>query len=499
MKLDYLLDGIEILERSGRGDIEVKGVTNNSRTVREGFLFIAVKGSHQDGHRYLAHAVERGARALIVERAGRKFKNVAIVRVPDTKAALSGMAARFYGYPAEGMNLIGITGTNGKTTTSYLLESIWRQAGIRVGLIGTINYRYNGSFFDASLTTPDSSELMRIIREMRDARVTDIILEVSSHSLDQGRTMGLNWSRALFTNFSRDHLDYHSTMEQYFKAKSLLFASLGNEQTKDQARAVINMDDPKGRILEQLTKVPVVSYGLGEGCMVRARDMEVTSEGLQFRLVVPSGSTLISSSLLGEINVYNILGAAATAYSTNIDLDTIARGIGELSYVPGRLQPVRNSRGLSVYVDYAHSPDALEKALNTLRPFAKGRLITVFGCGGDRDRGKRPEMGNVAGRLSDLVILTSDNPRKENSAQIAYEIEPGVREAGLGRIEPKPSRRERGYRIILDRRKAIRDAINTATEKDIVLIAGKGHEKYQIIGNRRVRFDDVEEVERAAI
>ncbi len=498
MKLDFLVNGLSILEQRGRKDIEVRGLTNDSRAVQEGYLFVAVRGHNQDGHRYLAHAVKGGAHALVVEQAEKEFKDVTIIRVPDTRVALPGLAARFYGYPTRGMRLIGITGTNGKTTTSYLLESIWREAGVRVGLIGTISYRYKGNSFEAPLTTPDSPELMRIIREMRDAGITDIILEVSSHSLDQGRTMGFQWSRALFTNFSRDHLDYHSTMEEYFQAKSRLFTSLGGDQVEEEAEAVINMDDPKGRILKKITTVPVVSYGLGEDCMVRAVDIDSAVDGVRFTLVTPSGSVLITSSLLGRINVYNILGAAATAYSLGLELGAIARGIEGLAYVPGRLQPVRNSRGLTVFVDYAHTPDALEKALQTLKPFTRGRLITVFGCGGDRDKGKRPEMGKVAGGLSDLVILTSDNPRKENPAQIVYEIEPGVGEAGLRKIESNPSRNERGYRIVLDRRKAIRDAINAATDKDVVLIAGKGHEKYQIIGNRRVRFDDVEEVERAA-
>jgi len=498
MKLGFLLEGLSILEMRGRKDIEVRGLTNDSRAVQEDYLFVAVRGHEEDGHRYLARAVEGGARAVVVEQAEKEFGDATVIRVPDTRVALPELAARFYGYPTTDMRLIGITGTNGKTTTSYLLESVWREAGIRVGLIGTISYRFGGKSFEAPLTTPDPLELMRIIREMKDAGITDIIMEVSSHSLDQGRTMGFRWSRALFTNFSRDHLDYHSTMAEYFQAKSRLFTSLGGDQGKERAQAIINMDDPKGRILEKMTTMPVVSYGLGEDCMVRAVDIELAVNGVRFSLVTPVGSVPITSSLLGLINVYNILGAAATAYSLDRELEVVARGIEGLASVPGRLQPVQNRKGLSVFVDYAHSPDALEKALQTLKPFVQGRLITVFGCGGDRDKGKRPEMGKLAGELSDLVIVTSDNPRKENPAQIASEIEQGVRDAGLGRIEQNPSGNERGYRIVLDRRTAIQNAISTATDKDVVVIAGKGHERYQIIGNRRVRFDDIEEVERAA-
>lgn len=500
MRLDYLLKGLSVLELHGEGNTDVKGITCDSRAVKNGDLFVAVRGSSQDGHRYLAHAVGRGAHALMVEDVERIFRGVTIVRLPDTRAALSELAARFYGYPAQDMTLIGITGTNGKTTTSYLLESILKEAGRKVGVIGSVSYRFKGRSLRASLTTPESTDLMRIMREMRDAGVTHVIAEVSSHSLDQGRTRGLSWSRAIFTNFSRDHLEYHTTMEAYFKAKSLLFCSLGAHRDRDQAKAVINIDDPKGKVLERITGVPIVSYGLGDSCLVRATDIETRQRGVRFRLVTPAGYVPITSSLLGQINVYNILGAAATAFSLNTDLEIIARGIERLTGVPGRLQPVENKKGLSVYVDYAHTPDALEKVLQALirHRRTRGRLITVFGCGGNRDRGKRPDMGRVAGNYSDRAIITSDNPRGEDPAEIAHGVEIGIRESGLQRITSGRSHEERGYEIILDRRKAIRAAINMAQEPDIVLIAGKGHEDYQIIGNRKRHFDDVEEAALAA-
>lgn len=498
IRLDYLLKGLPILEQKGTADLEIKGLTNDSRAVKKGYLFVAVKGSNQDGHRYLAHAVEKGAHALVVENVESAFKDVTIIRLPDTRIALSDLAARFYNYPAKGMNLIGITGTNGKTTTSYLLESILKETGSKVGVIGSIGYIFNGKSFKASLTTPGSTDLMRIISEMRDAGVKDIIAEVSSHSLDQGRARGLDWSRAIFTNFSRDHLDYHSTMEEYFKAKQELFSSLGEGKEREVVKAVINMDDPKGRVLEKITKVSVVSYGLGDNCLVRAVDIESSQCGLRFRLVAPAGDVIITSALLGQINVYNILGAAATAFSLNIDLEVISRGIKRLESVPGRLQPVDNRRGLSLFVDYAHSADALEKVLQTLRQITKGKLITVFGCGGDRDRGKRPDMGRVAGKYSDFVIITSDNPRGEDPAEIAGDIEPGVKESGLKRIELGLGFKERGYEIVLNRRRAIQGAINMAKKGDIVLIAGKGHEDYQVFGNRKRHFDDVEEAALAA-
>jgi UDP-N-acetylmuramoyl-L-alanyl-D-glutamate--2,6-diaminopimelate ligase len=498
MRLDYLLNGQQILEHSGNTDVEIKGLTADSRKVKDGYLFVALKGSSENGHRYLTDAVQKGARALVVQDAETGLSGATVVRLPDTRSAFFDLAERFYDYPARHMDLIGITGTNGKTTTSYLLESILREAGKEVGVIGTINYRFKGNSFEASLTTPDPVDLMRLMREMRDAGVTHVIVEVSSHSLDQGRTQGLRWSRAIFTSFSRDHLDYHSSMEEYFRAKSLLFDSLEETQNNGQVRAILNMDDAKGRVLERMTKVPVVSYGLENRCSVRAADIESTVQGLRFRLITAAGEAVVTSPLLGRINVYNMLAAAATGLTYGIELKTITEGIQSLGSVPGRLERVQNNRGLSIIVDYAHTPDALEKALQTVRELAERRLITVFGCGGDRDRGKRPEMGRVAGDYSDLVIITSDNPRGEDPEHIVSEIEPGVREAGLDRVEPDSPYTNRSYRIFIDRGKAIRNAVDLAEKGDIVLIAGKGHEDYQIIGKRKRYFNDVEEAALAA-
>jgi UDP-N-acetylmuramoyl-L-alanyl-D-glutamate--2,6-diaminopimelate ligase len=498
MRLDYLLNGQQILEHSGNTDVEIKGLTADSRKVKDGYLFVALKGSSENGHRYLTDAVQKGARALVVQDAETGLSGATVVRLPDTRSAFFDLAERFYDYPARHMDLIGITGTNGKTTTSYLLESILREAGKEVGVIGTINYRFKGNSFEASLTTPDPVDLMRLMREMRDAGVTHVIVEVSSHSLDQGRTQGLRWSRAIFTSFSRDHLDYHSSMEEYFRAKSLLFDSLEETQNNGQVRAILNMDDAKGRVLERMTKVPVVSYGLENRCSVRAADIESTVQGLRFRLITAAGEAVVASPLLGRINVYNMLAAAATGLTYGIELKTITEGIQSLGSVPGRLERVQNNRGLSIIVDYAHTPDALEKALQTVRELAERRLITVFGCGGDRDRGKRPEMGRVAGDYSDLVIITSDNPRGEDPEHIVSEIEPGVREAGLDRVEPDSPYTNRSYRIFIDRGKAIRNAVDLAEKGDIVLIAGKGHEDYQIIGKRKRYFNDVEEAALAA-
>ncbi len=499
MRLDYLLEGIDVLESHGRTDIDIKGLTNDSRAVKQGHLFVAVKGWNQDGHRYLSNAIQNGAHGLVVEKIEEIHRDTTIIRIADTRAALSEMAAKFYNYPASDMKLIGITGTNGKTTTSYLLESIMKEAGIHAGVIGTVNYRFNDKSFGVSLTTPESTDLMKTLREMKDAGVTHVVIEVSSHSLDQGRTRGLNWARALFTNFSRDHLDYHSTMEDYFKAKSLLFSSLRVDDGSQQIKAIINMDDPKGRVLEKMTKVPVVSYGVDCNCMIMAVDIESNIRGLQLRLVTPTGDVSLTSMLLGRINVYNILAAASVAYSIGVDLETISRGVKKLALVPGRLEYVKNKRGVSVFVDYAHSPDALEKVLQTLKPVSSGRLIVVFGCGGDRDKGKRIHMGRVAGKNSDIAIITSDNPRGEDPEEIIDGIVPGVKESGLERIDLSLAQEKKGYDILSDRKKAIHSAINYARKGDIVLIAGKGHENYQIIGSRKKHFNDVMEVTLAEV
>jgi len=498
MRLDYLLDGIDALDLRGRTDIEIKGITNDSRAVKQGYIFVAIKGWNQDGHSYVKDAVNNGASGLIVEKIDEIYSDTAIVRVVDARSALSEVAARFYDYPFRDMKLIGITGTNGKTTTTYILESIMKEAGIHAGVIGTVNYRFNNKSFDASLTTPEPYDLMRILREMKDGGVTHVILEVSSHSLDQGRTKGLDWTRVLFTNFSRDHLDYHVTMENYFKAKSHLFSSLTRYWQGEETKAVINMDDPKGRLLQKMTNVPVISYGVDCDCMLRGIDIESNIEGLRLKLVTPEGSVSLTSKLLGKINIYNILAAASAAYSIGVNLEDISEGVKKLSSVPGRLDYVKNKKGISVFVDYAHTPDALEKALQTLRPLSKGRLIVVFGCAGDRDKGKRPYMGRVAGKNSDIVIITSDNPRREDPDVIINEIVPGVKGAGLKRIDLRDPQEVKGYDLLSDRRKAIYSAINFAGKGDIVLIAGKGHENYQIIGSRREKFNDAHEVALAA-
>ena len=489
--LRELLKGMVASHVGGDLSGEIAGLAYDSRKVKPGFLFVALKGHRADGRHFIQDAVSRGRspsfKRGLAKRFQRKLSNkidgaeITQIQVKDAREALSHLAARFYDYPFSGIPLIGVTGTNGKTTTSYLLESILIRAGKRPGIIGTINYRSPGRTWEAPVTTPESLDLMRIMRDMASEKVTHIVMEVSSHALHQGRVQDCPFQTAIFTNLSRDHLDYHQSMEAYFAIKSLLFKGLSKSSDSNPATAVINWDDSKGEELAGLTHVPVLTYGLWEGCQVRAEDIHASGHGLTANLITPSGNTRIHSCLIGDFNLYNILAAAAGALSVGIDLDSVSSGISELQGVPGRLEKVENEHSLSIVVDYAHTPDALSKALDALRKLTAGRLITVFGCGGNRDKGKRPEMGLVAGKKSDMVFITSDNPRDENPHTIAEQIEEGVIKSGL-----------RAYFLDLDRKSAIRKAIKAATRDDIVLIAGKGHESYQLTAGVKRHFDDRE-------
>jgi UDP-N-acetylmuramoyl-L-alanyl-D-glutamate--2,6-diaminopimelate ligase len=500
MKLVQILSEMTDYDLQGDRNSEIRGLAYDSRRVAPGYLFVAIKGHSANGHDYLQSAVDRGAVGLVAESFGTLKGRAAKIRVPDSRLALSKMAVAFYRRPFEGLNLIGVTGTNGKTTTSYLLESILQVSGVKPGVVGTVNYRFGGKNRAAPVTTPESLDLMGLLREMADGGATHVIMEVSSHALDQKRTVDCPFRIAIFTNLSRDHLDYHKNMEAYFEAKSQLFRGLRKGKPGFEPTAVINMDDPRGRSLSTLTDAAVLGYGLGDACPVRAETILADKTGIRATLITPAGRRDIRASLIGKHNIYNILAAAAAALSLNIPLDAVAEGIERLRTIPGRLELVPNRRNLTLVVDYSHTPDALLKALEALRPFAEDRLITVFGCGGDRDKGKRHEMGLVAGRHSDLVFVTSDNPRTEDPQSIVAAIEKGIQESGLKRM-PWPDKGRNtvsGYVLEVDRRKAIRMAVAAAQERDIVLIAGKGHEDYQIVGTEKRPFDDREEAALAA-
>jgi len=496
--LRALLDGLTGAQVLGDADVPVTSVAYHSREVTPGGLFVALKGCRTDGHLYLAASLDAGARVVVTEQELAPPPGVTVVRVPQARLALAHISAAFYDHPSRELTLVGITGTNGKTTTTYILESILNAAGCRVGVVGTVNYRVGESTWPAPVTTPESLDLQRLLREMRTRGVTHVFLEVSSHALDLRRVDGAVFAAAVFTNLSQDHLDYHRNLDEYFAAKSRLFMELLANGRPSPGLAVLNLDDPRGRQLKDAIRSPALTYGLHPDSQVRPLSYRFRQDGLEARLTTPAGEVKITSHLVGPFNLANILAAAATALGLGIAPDTIARGIAALPGVPGRLERFGPPAGPGVFVDYAHTPAAVTQALAALHTLNFSRLITVFGCGGDRDRGKRPLMGTAAAAGSQLVILTSDNPRTEDPLAIIREIEPGLKQSELPRLDAAAAQRgEDGYLVIPDRREAIRLAVSLAIPGEAVLVAGKGHENYQIWGTERRHFDDREEVAQA--
>ncbi|HKY09242.1 MAG TPA: UDP-N-acetylmuramoyl-L-alanyl-D-glutamate--2,6-diaminopimelate ligase [Candidatus Binatia bacterium] len=482
------------------GDLEqeVSGLCYDSRKVAAGEIFFAAPGEKADGHDFIADAIQRGAAAVVVSRDGNWPRAPASVRVKNVRRSLGLWAAHFYGRPSERIRLIGVTGTNGKTTLTYLIESILQAAALPAGVIGTINYRYAGRTVPSHQTTPESLDLQTMLSEMVRSGVQAVAIEVSSHALAQERVRGLDFDIGVFTNLSRDHLDYHRDMDDYFLAKSKLFTDYLQSSRKPRKSAVICGDDPRGRQLLETIRAAdfdTWSYGAGAEHDVHPVKVDADVHGLRGTILARGREIPIDSALIGAANLQNILGAVGVGLALGIDAGVVARGIGRLKAVPGRLERVENNRNISIFVDYAHSPDALEKVLGAVRPLARGKVICVFGCGGDRDRGKRPLMGEIAARRSDLVVLTSDNPRTEEPMAILAEVETGVKKTPLAKLRApiaSSNETERGYLVEADRRKAIAMAIGAAAAGDLVLIAGKGHEDYQILGTSKVHFDDRE-------
>ena len=461
--LDLLRD---VPDRQVRGDdAAIASLAYRSGDAGPGALFFCVPGTRLDGHDFAAEAVAAGAAALVVERW--LDLDVPQVLVPTVRAVMGPISAEFYGRPADGMVTVGVTGTNGKTTTTYLLESVFAAARLTPGVIGTTGVRVDGRPVPQARTTPEAPDLHRTFAEMRDAGVGAVAMEVSSHGLHQHRVGGVRFSCAVFTNLSQDHLDYHPSLEEYFRAKAMLFTPGMAE------RAAVNADAPEGRRLLG-SGLPTLTYGLEADADVRAVDVETTGRGVAFRV----GDFTVRSKLRGLFNVYNCLATVAAARSVGIDDDAAVAGIEALSGVPGRLEPIEEGQSFLVVVDYAHTPDSLENVLTAVRPLTAGRVIVAFGAGGDRDRTKRPMMGEVATRLADLTVITSDNPRSEDPRAIIAEIEPGA-EKGGGRYSVEP-----------DRVAAIRLALSEAGPGDVVVIAGKGHETGQEFADRTIPFDD---------
>jgi UDP-N-acetylmuramoyl-L-alanyl-D-glutamate--2,6-diaminopimelate ligase len=464
-------------------DVDVTAITADSRRVVPGAMFVAIRGNTVDGHTFVAESARKGAVAALVEQ---PIPDVSIpqVVVPDTRFAAAVLASRFYGHPSRKLHMIGVTGTNGKTTVTHLIEAILQQAGFRVGLYGTIGKRINGQTAEVVNTTPEAVELQGILHEMVEAGCTHGVMEVSSHALELHRVAGTRYHVAVFTNLTQDHLDFHGTMENYREAKGKLFSRLGNEYGDDvasSAYAVLNADDPAFDYLKRQTVVEWVSYGIDNDADVRARNVRVTADGVSFDVHTFAGDAHVEMELTGRFNVYNALAAIAVGLIEGVSLPTIVDALKRVPGIPGRLEKVRAGQPFTVLVDYSHTPDSLKNALLTVREFAPRRVITVVGCGGDRDKGKRPLMAQIATEYSDWTILTSDNPRTEDPEAILDDMEAGIKGTGAQ------------YARVVDRRAAIQQAIQRAEPGDVVLIAGKGHETYQIIGTEKFHFDDREE------
>jgi UDP-N-acetylmuramoyl-L-alanyl-D-glutamate--2,6-diaminopimelate ligase len=484
MKLAQLLQAIERFMRRpvSPGSFpaaDVGSLAYDSRQVEPGALFVALKGLKASGADFAADAIARGAVAVVADQPPVAAGASPWIDVSDARAAMAALAAEFYGHPSRSMSVVGITGTNGKTTTAYLLRSVLEAAGKKCGLLGTVTYSIGNQELPAARTTPEAPDVQRMFRRMVDSGCSACVMEVSSHALSLRRVDDTHFAAGIFTNLTRDHLDYHGDMESYFAAKKRLF-----ELLDPGSPGVINLDDPRGELLRKAVPHPM-TYAITKPADVTSGPLSMTFEGLEFDVRTPKGPVHVKSRLVGRPNVSNILATVAAATALELPAAAIERGLAALSGVPGRFEVVsRHADDVTVVIDYAHTDDALKNLLETARPLAPGRVITVFGCGGDRDRTKRPLMGAVAARLSDVVVMTSDNPRSEDPARIIDEIKRGL---------PPPSDRDAASVVaIVDRREAIAFAIGRAQPGDLVLLAGKGHEKSQTIGRQELPFDEAE-------
>ena len=478
MNLQELISVLDVEKVVGPLNTIVKGLTYDSRKAKIGFLFVAISGFRQDGHNFIPEAVRKGARVMVVEKEILSLPpEVTLIRVRSSREALAKLSSYWYGFPSRELKLIGITGTNGKTTTTYLVESILKKAGYKMGRISTINYDLGSGLRSSRITTPESQDLQKMLRKMVDAGVDYAVIEVSSHSLVLHRVDGVQFDLAVFTNFSIDHLDFHKNMEHYLEAKISLF--------RDRAlrMAAVNVDDPMAHHFMKSISCPLITYAVKEKARIKGKILKMGVRGSSFLAQVDKDEPLrINLSLLGTHNVYNALAAISTASAQGVEPLVIKEGLEGVKRIPGRLEYIQNKRDLDVFVDYAHTPDALKKVLKTLRQVVKEKLWVVFGCGGDRDTQKRPLMGKVSLKFVDYSIITSDNPRSEDPEKIIAAIEEGIKEDG--------GRSGEDYTTVVDRREAIRTTLERMKGGDMLLIAGKGHEKVQIFKDRVVEFND---------
>lgn len=479
----------------GRLDRTIEAVAHDSRKVVPGTMFFCLTGAHVDGHDFVAEVARRGASAIVVE------KNVplpadtdiTIIKVASTRAAMQAVVPYFFDYPGHKLRMIGVTGTNGKTTTTYLIRSILQQAGFKVGLIGTIQTLIEDRVLAVKNTTPDVIELQSTLAEMVSCGIEYVVMEVSSHALALNRVAGCEFDIGVFTNMTQDHMDFHQSFENYMDAKAELFRGLSQPHSiKTGKSAVINVDDSAGKIMIQNSACPVISYAVTNDAVLTGTNIDVKAAGASFDINGPFGKLELKLNITGMFNVYNVLGAVGAAMAEGVNSNVIKQALEGFSSVPGRFELVQAGQPFTVIVDYAHTPDGLENVLKTAKQFATGKILVVFGCGGDRDRTKRPIMGKLAVQYGDIVIATSDNPRSEDPERILADIEVGIKDALVGEHAGKQ------YEKIVDRRQAIARAIRLAEPQDVVLIAGKGHETYQILNDKTIDFDD-RQVARAII
>jgi UDP-N-acetylmuramoyl-L-alanyl-D-glutamate--2,6-diaminopimelate ligase len=498
VKVRDLIRPLENARVIGNGEIDIRGVAYDSRQVEPGFLFVALKGVKTDGRRFIKDAISRGASAILAEEdipeAGEAIKIV----FSDCRVGLALVSAEFYGYPSRELTVVGVTGTNGKTTTTYLLESIFNEASFTPGVLGTIDYRIGGKAIGSGLTTPEALDLQRIFRQMRDAHVSHVAMEVSSHAIDLRRIDGCQFAAGIFTNLSQDHLDYHGDLEKYGQVKKHFFTHYLSANRAVEG-IVVNGEDTLGQQIAREFQGLCWQFGLekSKDTALYPSDIKVGRAHMSFNAHTPMGIIEMESHLIGIFNVANILGAVGAALLLGIPKEVIQAGVTGLVCVPGRCEPVENDRGLVILVDYAHTPEALKNTLTELNKLPKRRIITVFGCGGDRDKGKRPLMGQASYLLSDLAIVTSDNPRTEDPKAIIRDILVGLADIQAREITPREAKGlppgDKGFLVDADRKEAIYLALSVAQPGDVILIAGKGHEDYQIIGTTKHHFDDREE------
>lgn len=485
MLLEKLLGTIKGAQVVGKADTEISGIASDSREVEKGTLFVALSGQTRDGHEFVLDAMSRGAAGVVVNRPVKQVGSVAVVLVSDTREVLGPLSAAFYDYPSSRLRMVGVTGTNGKTTTTYLIRQILKAEGRRVGLLGTISYDLDQERLSAPYTTPDAPLLQKLLGQMIEQEIQDVVMEVSSHALELDRVKDCEFDCAVFTNLSQDHLDFHGSMENYFSTKEKLFRGLSSNELKfGLKRAIINHEDPWGRKLLDRSYSSRWSYGFSSRADIWGDAVQADREGIQMEVHTPLGVFPVQSPLLGNYNASNILAAIGVGLHYGVSIPVIQEGISSMLGVPGRFERVEAGQSYVVIVDYAHTESALKLLLEAVRSMTLGRVLVVFGCGGDRDTGKRIPMGRVAGRLGDSIIITSDNPRSEDPISIIQEIERGVQEGVLSGGHTKD------YALVPDRQQAIERAIRDAGAGDTVVIAGKGHEDYQLIGGKKIPFDD---------